>query len=136
MAAIAVNPIILTDCTLSIEADSYEAHVSAVEFVPSSSSVNWKGLTPSSVFSFGTTATWVCNLSFAQDWATNDSLARYLFEHEGDEIEVTFKPVAGGPGFTATLIVTPGSIGGAVDAVAVSTVALGVKGKPVFVPAA
>ncbi|MEX1079806.1 MAG: hypothetical protein WED09_11935 [Homoserinimonas sp.] len=130
MAAIAVNPFIMKDCLLTVALDSYEAHVSAVEFVPSASPVTWKGLTPTSVFSFGTNATWACNLSFAQDWETADSLSRYLFENEGDEIEVVFEPVSGGSSVTATLLITPGSIGGAVDSVAVSTVTLGVKGKP------
>lgn len=130
MAQIAVNPFIMKDCTLTVAADSYEAHVSAVELVPSSSTVNWKGLTPAAVFSFGTNATWVANLSFAQDWATANSLSRYLFENEGEEIEAVFEPVAGGPSVTATLLIAPGSIGGAVDSVAVSTVSLGVKGKP------
>lgn len=136
MAAVAVSPIILTDVLFQVESDEYQAHVSSVEFVPSSSPVTWKGLTPSAVFSFGTTATWTCNLTFAQDWATANSLSRYLFTNEGEEIDVTFEPVSGGPGFTATLIVTPGSIGGSVDSVAVSTVTLAVKGKPVYVPAA
>jgi hypothetical protein len=136
MAQIGVAPIILTNVLFQVETDTYEKHVSTVEFVPSSSVVTWKGLTPASVFSAGTTATWTCNLSFAQDWETADSLSLYLFENEGEEIDVTFEPVNGGAGFTATLIVTPGSIGGAVDSVAVSTVTLGVRGKPVHVPAA
>lgn len=130
MATIAVNPFIMRDCLLSVAADNYEAHVSQVEFAPSSSTVTWKGLTPTAVFSFGTASTWVCNLTFAQDWGTASSLSRYLFENEGEEISVSFSPVNGGPAITATLIVAPGSIGGTVDAVAVSTVALGVKGKP------
>lgn len=136
MPQIAAKPFIMRDCLLTVAADSYENHVSAVEFVPSASIVNWKGLTPTAVHSFSTNATWVCNLSFAQDWATVDSLSRYLFENEGDEIVVVFEPVAGGPSVTATIFVTPGSIGGAVDSVAVSTVSLGVKGKPVLEPAA
>lgn len=136
MATIAVNPFILNDVTLTVESDNYEAHVSSVTFTPSSSVVNWKGLTPTAVFSFGTNATWTCDLEYAQDWSTANALSRYLFEHEGDEIDVTFEPVAGGPAITATLIVTPGAIGGAVDAVATATVSLGVKGKPTLAPVA
>lgn len=130
MAAIDVNPIVLKDATLKVGADNYEAHVSSVEFVPSSSTVNWKGLTPESVFSFGTNSTWVCNLAFAQDWDTEGSLSAYLFDNEGESVICDFYPDAGGQGFRATLIITPGSIGGAVDSVAVSTVSLGVQGKP------
>lgn len=131
MAQIAVSPFIMRDCVFSVAADSYEAHLSAVEFVPTSSIVNWKGLTPDAVFGFGSNATWVCNLTYAQDWATVNSLSRYLYDNEGSEIEVSFEPVSGGPATTATVIVAPGSIGGAVDSVAVATVSLGVKGKPV-----
>lgn len=136
MAQIGVAPIILKNVLFSVEGDSYEKHVSAVEFVPSPSTVTWKGLTPSAVFTFGTTATWECNLTYAQDWETTDSLSRYLFENEGEEIDVIFEPVNGGAGFSATLIVAPGSIGGAVDSVLSATVTLGVKGKPAYIPAA
>lgn len=136
MADIAVKPIILKDVLFTVESDGYQAHVSQVEFVPSSSTVTWKGLTPTSVFTFGTNATWTCNLGFAQDWETPNSLSQYLFANEGEELDVVFEPVNGGAGFTATLIAAPGSIGGSVDSVAVSTVTLGVKGKPVLVPAA
>lgn len=127
---IIVNPFILKDCLFQVADDNYEAHVSQVEFTPTSSPVTWKGLTPSAVFTFGTNATWVCALAFAQDWNTANSLSRYLFTNEGNEVVVTFEPVAGGPAVTATLIVTPGAIGGTIDSVAVSTVSLAVKGKP------
>lgn len=137
MATIAVQPIILNDVLLSIAADNYEAHVSEVSFAPSSSTVTWKGLTPSAVFNFGTTSTWTCTLAYAQDWSTTNSLSRYLFEHEGESVEMTFTPKAGSgaPTWTATVIVAPGSIGGAVDTVATASVTLGVQGKPALAPA-
>lgn len=132
---IEVVPIVLKDVLLQLGPDGeYQKHVSGVEFVPTASAVNWKGLSPSAVFSDIGAATWVCNLSFAQDWVTPDSLSRYLFEHEGETVDAVFEPKLGGPGFTAKLVVTPGSIGGAVDSVAVSTVGLGVSGRPVLVP--
>ncbi len=130
MAAITVSPFVLKDATLLIAADNYEAHVSAVEFVPSASAITWKGLTPSSVYTDVGSATWVCNLTFAQDWTTTNSLSRYLFDNEGESVVCEFVPAAGGAGFSATLVLTPGSIGGAVDSVAVATVSLGVQGRP------
>lgn len=136
MPTIAVKPFQLSDCLLTVESDNYEAHVSTVEFVPSSTSAQFKGLTPAAVFTFAGSPTWLCNLTFAQDWATPDSLSRYLFENVGEEIDVTFEPIKGGPAITAKLIAQPGSIGGAVDAVAVSTVALGVVGAPTLEPVA
>lgn len=130
MANIGIQPFILRDVLFTVASDNYEAHVSQVQFDPASSVVNWKGLTPTAVFSFGTSATWTSTLSYAQDWSTAASLSRYLFEHEGEEVTVVFEPVKGGPSVTATIIVAPGSIGGPVDTVGVATVTVGVQGKP------
>lgn len=135
MAQIAVEPIVLTNVLLTIVTDTYEKHVSRVEFVPTASPVVWKGLHPSSSFSKTPTATWVCTLEYAQDWETADSLSQYLHENEGADVAATFEPANGGAGFTATLSIAPGSIGGAVDTFAVATVTLG-STKPVLVPAA
>lgn len=135
MAAIEVTPITLKNVLLKLGASAeYQKHVSSVEFVPSSSSVVWKGLANNTHTSVST-ASWVCNLSFAQDWETEDSLSLFLFENEGETVAAIFEPVAGGAGFTANLVITPGSIGGAVDSTAVATVTLG-SDKPVYVAAA
>lgn len=136
MAVIAVDPFILRDVLFTVAADEYSSHLSQVTFTPSSSVVTWQGLKPDATFSFGANATWTADLVFAQDWSTANSLSRYLFENEGNEIAVVFEPVAGGPSVTATLIVTPGAIGGAVNEVATATVSLGVKGKPTLEPVA
>lgn len=125
MSTIAVKPFIMRDCKLTVEADNYEAHVSQVQFDPSSSVVRFKGLTPTSNHAFGTTADWTATLAYAQDWSTANSLSEYLHNHEGESIDVEFEPVNGGRSISATLIVTPGSIGGQVDAVAVASVQLG-----------
>ncbi|MFC5930205.1 hypothetical protein D6T64_05635 [Cryobacterium melibiosiphilum] len=137
MASIAVNPLVLKDVVLTFGTNSYEEHVSNVTFTPTASVLTWKGLTPTSVHSAVTTATWAAALTYVQDFETADSLAVYLFNNEGEEVNVTFKPRSGsGPSFTATLTITPGAIGGAIDAYSEATVTLGCKGKPVLVPAA
>lgn len=133
MAVIGLDPILLNDVKLTLGTNDYEGHVSRVEFVPSASIVNWKGLTATAVHSFPTRATWVCNVDYAQDWETANSLALYLLANEGAEVDAVFEPVDGGQGFEATLIIVPGSIGGSVDQVATSSVSLGVKGKPALV---
>lgn len=132
MADIAVQPILMGDATLTFGADGYQAHVSSAVFTPSSSVVVWKGLTPTAKFSFGASASWTLDLELAQDWATAAALSRYLFENEGETVAVVFEPVDGGASVSADIIITPGSIGGAVDTVATSTVSLGVQGKPVL----
>jgi len=134
MAQINVSPIVLKDVLLRVTdgatTHDFEKHVSQVEFAPSSSVVNWKGLNPAALYSAGTSATWTCTLSYAQDWETANSLSSFLFDNEGESIPVLFEPVTGGQGWEATLIITPGAIGGSVDSVAVASVTLGVVGKP------
>lgn len=137
MATIGVAPFVLKDVILTIEDDSYQAHVSQVQFDPSASTQTWQGLTPTSVHTDSTIATWTCTLAYAQDWETVDALSRYLFDNEGLEKDVIFKPRSGsGPSFEATIIITPGAIGGTVNSFATATVTLGCKGKPTLVPAA
>lgn len=135
MATIAVNPLVLRDVLFTVGTDNYEAHVSNVTLTPSSSIVSWKGLTPTSVHSAGTTATWTADLTYVQDWATANSLSAYLFDHEGEEIAVVFEPVNGGDSFSVSVIVAPGAIGGAVDTFGETSVSLGTTGKPVRIPA-
>lgn len=136
MSTIAVQPFQMGDCTFTVETDNYTAHVSQVEFTPSTTTTTWKGLTPSSIFQFAGRASWVCALSYAQDWTTEDSLSQYLHDHEGESVAVELVPVDGGPTVSATLTVVPGAIGGTVDQTAVATVSLPVSGKPVITPAA
>lgn len=138
MAAIAVKPIVLKNVLLTLKlgagtALEFQKHVSAVEFVPTANSVIWKGL-GNNTHTDVQTASWVANLTFAQDWATSNSLSRFLFDNEGASVLARFEPELGGAAFTANLVVTPGSIGGTVDSTAVATVALG-SDKPVFIPA-
>lgn len=137
MATIDVTPIILKDCIIEIDDDDYAAAVSSAELTPSTSQVIFKGLKPDAVFTDVSAATWMLDLTYAQDWVTATSLSRYLFDNEGETKAAVIKPQSGiGPSFEVNVVITPGSIGGAVDAVAVATVSLGVSGRPVLVPGA
>lgn len=119
-------PFIMGNATLTIDGTTYQDQVSSAVFTPTSSIVTWKGLSPDAVFTFPTNATWTLDLTYAQDFTTDDTLAMFLLEHEGETIaDVVFAPVAGGRTFTADITIVPGSIGGAVDAVAEGTVSLG-----------
>ncbi|MCM3778988.1 hypothetical protein [Microbacterium hydrocarbonoxydans] len=136
MATITVAPFVLKDVLLTVGTDNYEAHVSQVELTPSASTQTWQGLTPTSVHTDMSTATWTCTLAYAQDWETANSLSVYLFNNEGQTKSVVFRPRSGsGPSFEVDVIVTPGAIGGSVNSFATATVTLGVKGRPELVPA-
>lgn len=135
MAQIAVQPIYLKDVVLTVDGDTYEKHVSGVTFTPSVTSATWKGLEPSAVFTNVGASTWMIDLAYAQDWETTDSLSAYLFANEGEEITLSFVPVSGGGTWSATVIIVPGAVGGAVDSYATSSVSLPVQGRPTFTPA-
>src|SRR5665647_1996271 len=133
MPAIDVVPFVLKDVTLTLGVDSYEKHVSEVKFTPTASALTWIGLGGNTVSDVAT-ATWTATLGYAQDWETVDSLSQYLLANEGESVEASFKPKSGsGPSFTATLTITPGAIGGPVNAYATTSVTLG-STKPVLVP--
>ncbi|MDR7113883.1 hypothetical protein J2X03_003785 [Microbacterium trichothecenolyticum] len=133
MTTIAVKPLVLKDVLLKIATDNYEKHVSGVSWVPTAAQIQWQGLTPDAVFSDVANATWALTLNYVQDWETEDSLAQYLFEHEGETIEMVFTPVkgTGKKTFTADVTITPGQIGGEVNAYATTSVTLG-STKPVI----
>lgn len=133
MSKPAVNPFTLDDCLLTLGADDYEAHVSGVEFVPTSQTLRWKGLSPTSIHTRQTKAEWSARIAFAQDWENPASLSNYLLDHAGEEVPATFEPINGGQAFTATLVLAPPPIGGNRDAWAVGEATCGVIGKPVKV---
>lgn len=134
MSQIDVKPLVLKDVILTIGDDSYEKHVSGVTFTPKSSQITWQGLTPAAKFSDASAPDWTCVLNYVQDWETEDSLSAYLFAHEGETVDASFKPKSGsGPTFEAELIITSGAIGGQVNAYATTSVTLGCSGRPTLV---
>lgn len=127
------TPLVMKDVTLIIGVDDFKAHVSGVEFVPSSSRVTWKGLA-GNTYAEATAPTWDLRVAYAQDWDMPASLSRYLLDNAGQSKAITFKPRSGaGPSFTTNAVLVPGPIGGNVDAPAASTVTLGCDG-PTLVP--
>lgn len=135
MAQIAVQPIFLKDCLLSVAGSDFEKAVSSVQFTPSVTTATFKGLEPTATFTNVGSSTWMVDISYAQDWSTAGSLSEYLFDNEGAEVTLTFEPVNGGAAWSADVIIVPGAVGGAVDSFAVATVSLPVQGKPTFTPA-
>lgn len=133
MPTIEVKPLVLKDCIVTIGTDGYEKHLSGVSFTPTAAQINWNGLTPDAAFTDVASATWAATLNYVQDWETEDSLSQYLFEHEGETVPMVFTPVkgTGKKTFTADVTITPGAIGGEVNAYAATSVTLG-STKPVI----
>lgn len=145
MTVLSVQPMVLKEVDLLFQAldaessttpDDFAAHCSSVTFTPSGGTVTWNGLKANS-FTDATVPTWACGLEYAQDWTSDKSLSRFLYENEGKRFGVLFSPSAGkAPSFGGTVIVTPGAIGGAVNAVATASVTLGMDGRPALIPLA
>lgn len=135
MAVITPDPIILNNVDLVIGTDNYEVTVSRVEFVPTTPTVQWRGMTPTATFNFAGATTWVANIDYPQDWATTNSLSQYLEANKGTVKTIKFKPKKPAAGtaalITVDVLIVPGPIGGAVDTVAVGSVSLPCNGQPV-----
>lgn len=133
MTIVDVNPLVMKDVEASIADDDFRKALSKVELTPSSSAISWSGL-GGNTHTDGSTATWTANLTYVQDWDSPESFSRYLFEHEGETKTFEFAPRSGvGPTFAVDIVLTPGAIGGAVNAFAETSVALGCNGRPVLV---
>jgi hypothetical protein len=136
MTTVALTPLVLKDVILTIGVDSYQKAVNQCTFTPSASTIEFAGLGLNSVTDTST-ATWTLAMSYMQDWDTTTSLSRYLYDNEGETVAATFSPRNGsGPTFTTDLVITPGAIGGDVNAFALTSVTLGCSGKPTLVESA
>lgn len=124
MAVIPVVPRTLKNVVAEFGDDDYRQHLDTVQFVPSASTTTWTGL-GLNTFTDVSTATWTVTLSGAQDWSAT-GLSRFLFEHEGEEVDFTFRLSADDTvAFSSKVRITPGAVGGQVNSVAPFSVTLG-----------
>lgn len=135
MPQITPQPIVLKDVKVTLGADTFERQVSQVVLTPSSSPQRWRGMAPGASYADVPTADWDAQLTLAQDHATAGSLSDVLYDLEGTKQTLILEPKAGGKGFQVTVNITPGAIGGAVNAFAEATVTLPCDGKPTRVAA-
>lgn len=140
MAEIEVQPFVMKNAVVELgeTPDDFAKAVSSAALTPAGGTVPFKGLKPSAIFTFPTAATYTLDLTYAQDWSTEESLSRWLYDHRGQVVDCVLDAddtslVAGTKHTTWTMrvAIAPGAVGGAVDTVAVATVSLGVVGEPV-----
>lgn len=109
------SPLVLKDVELVVELHDFRHHVSGVTFTPPSSLISWTGAGGNTHYDVPSTG-WSVSFEHAQDWGTT-GLARYLYDHDGETVAVSFKPAATGvPTFTADVTFMAGPIGGSVNA--------------------
>ncbi|WP_298038326.1 hypothetical protein [uncultured Microbacterium sp.] len=126
------NPLYMTESKLTLGdgANDFAAEISGATLVPSSSSATWKGLKPGSVFTGGGLATWVLTVNVGQDHELSTSLSNYLYDNEGETVPFSLEPIAGGTGFSGSLVVQAATIGAEVDSFGTASVTMPVQGKP------
>jgi hypothetical protein len=140
MASISLTPITLTDATLLIGADEYAAAADRVEFTPQVeiAYLDPPMSSPTTSQPVVRTVRWSCQVEYAQDVLTTDSLTRYLLSHIGERRSIVFAPHpgTGQPVVTADVLVIPGRIGGSADdGVLTATTELPLFGSPVLAAA-
>ncbi|SEF13796.1 hypothetical protein [Jiangella alba] len=134
MAEVLVDPIFMKHSVLEVEADNYASACDSISITPSQSVVEWRGLRQGAVFTDVTDPTYSVVINYAQDWASPESLSRYLWENRGQTKTMTFTPTDGvTPSWMVDVVIATGAIGGALGAAATASVTLPVKGEPELV---
>lgn len=127
---------VLKNHSITIAGTDYGPAVSTFRFVKSTSVQTIKGGTPTSVFTDMGAPTYTAEMTIFQDWETSGALVAYLLAHAGETVAVTYKPnAAGGPSFTAQIVLDAPDIGGDIDAWLQTSLTHGVVGRPTLVPA-
>jgi len=132
VAEVDAQPITLLRPTVSIAGDGYSTVIERAEFTPEVA-VDWLPgpmSTGAPVPIYGGTR-WTCTLGYAQGF-TAGSLSRYLQANAGARKTFVFTPREGGPSVTATVVLTPGPLGGAKGPFLTAEVTLYVVGDPVI----
>ena len=135
MPDLAVQPYVLTNALLEIDADNYAAHVSSCKLVPTHElpTVKWQGAAPNATFvEAGTPSTsWAFVISAAQDWTSAKSLSQYLHTNNGLTKTIKLTPQSKkGKLWTFSAVIVAGEIGADVNSVATQSVSMPVNGQP------
>lgn len=118
---------------------NFKCQVKSVKLTPSVNIVKTKTACPTGQYSAADDPEWTLELGYvygADDAVTPAPvLADYLIYHVGEKLPFLFRPIAGGRGFSGTVTVVPGSIGGEVGAFSDQSVQLPLEGQPLPVEA-
>lgn len=112
----------------------YKCQLTSVKLTPDVNTTKAKTLCPTGQFAEVDDPEWTLELGYlyGSDSATPDNgLADYLLAHKGTKVPFLFRPIADGPGYSGTVTLMPGDIGGDQGSFAEGSVSLPVDGQPV-----
>lgn len=115
---------------------NFKCQLKSIQLTPDTNVVKEKTACPEGQFAEVEDPEW--NLEMGYLYGVEDageSLADYLLEHKGKKVPFTFRPKAGGPGYTGTVTLMAGGLGGDVGQFSSASVTLPLDGQPVKVAA-
>ena len=122
---------VMKNAVVSVDATTYQAEVKTAMLVPSTNTSTYPVLVPTGNIQDTDLPTWTCQLVGLQDWASG-GLAKYLFDHKGEEVDLILVPAATDtwPQATFTAIAMAPPFGGTAGEFAEFDLTLPVVGQP------
>lgn len=115
--------------TISIGTDSYKAAITSAVLTPTTPTEVIRdiggGITTVAGF-----PEWALGINYMQDLKTASSLSQYLITNQGQKKPIVYTPQAGGKGFTVTVLIVAGPVGGDSKSAAKADVTLLCDGQP------
>lgn len=130
-----------SDLILGDEAtgDNFKCQLKSIALTPETNIVKSKSLCPDGQRAEQESPEWTLELGYFVEESEADDLAEaladYLFDHQGEKVGFVFRPISGGKGWSGTVTLQAGGVGGEVGAFAEQSVQLPLDGQPVRVPA-
>lgn len=138
-AAVGWSPIYMRNVDLILgdeasDGSNFKCQLRGVDLSPDVNITRTKTLCPTGQFSNVDDPEWTLELRYlygVSEDNTNPSLSDYLLDNIGAQVPFTFRPVSGGKGYTGTVTLVPGPIGGDQGSFSEQSVSLPVEGQPV-----
>lgn len=130
------TPIVMknVDLILGDEATgtNYKCQLRSIKLDPDVNVIKTKTACPEGQYSNVDDPEWTLNLGYLDgtDSTGTATLAEFLREHHGEKMPFFFRPISGGKGYTGTVTLIAGSIGGGVGEFQENSVGLPLDGQP------
>ena len=123
---------VLRDALFTVAGTDYANQCTSVVMTPEQETQTLKTMVPDGIVQDVDTATWTLNVNGIQDFTTAQGLARYLTDHDGEQIAIVFEPKKGGVSATVTAVAKATPFGGEQGTFVTFDLQLPMIGYPVF----
>lgn len=113
---------------------NFKCQLRSVTLTPDVNVERIKTLCPTGQYSNVDDAEWSLELGYlygVDDTTAANALANYLLTNSGDKVAFFFAPVAGGAGYSGSVTLVPGPLGGEQGSFSEQSVSLPLDGQPV-----